>query len=197
MNKQKKSALSILAACLALGIGSAQAQSVTVDYGTVTEVKPIDMAKVGDDKSKLAMGGGGLLGGVVGYTFGKGSTAGKKRRDIILGTATGALLGKKATKGAGKAYNYKVELNSGDSVSISTEQGRIDVGDCVSVERGDSANIRRVSQTHCSDKEMEASEEQISDAKECMAAKSAIAEAAETDEALDAAVENARKKCED
>jgi outer membrane lipoprotein SlyB len=193
----KISVKTVLAACLVFGIGNVQAGSLKVDYGVVTGVEPIDMAKVGDDKSKLAMGGGGLLGGVIGYTFGKGSTAGKKRRGIILGTATGALLGKEATKGAGKAYNYKVELNSGDSVSISTEQGRIDVGDCVSVERGDSANIRRVSQTHCSDKEMEASEEQISDAKECMAAKSAIAEAAETDEALDAAVENARKKCED
>ena len=197
MKKQLKSPVSILAACLAMGIGNAQAQSLTVDYGTVTEVKPIDMAKVGDDKSKLAMGGGGLLGGVVGYTFGKGSTAGKKRRGIILGTATGALLGKEATKDAGKAYNYSVELNSGDSVSISTEQGRIDVGDCVSVERGESANIRRVSQVNCQDKNTKPSEEHMTEAKECQAAKSAIADAGDDDEALQAAVKKARKLCEE
>lgn len=197
MNKQKKSALSILAACLALGTGSTQAQSLTVDYGTVTAVKPIDMAKVGDDKSKLAMGGGGLLGGVVGYTIGKGSSVGKKRRGIILGAATGALIGKEAAKGAGKAYNYSVELNSGDSVSISTEQGRIDVGDCVSVERGDGANIRRVSQVNCQDKDTKPSEEHMTEAKECLAAKSAITDAGDDDEALQAAVRKARKLCEE
>lgn len=198
MKNESVLAKSTLAVCLALGIASAQAQSLTVDYGTVTKVDPIDMAKVaGDDKSKLAMGGGGLAGGIVGYAFGKGSTAGKKRRGIILGTLGGALLGKEATKGSGKAkaYQYAVELNSGDSVSISTEQGRIDAGDCVSVERGEAANIRRVSQVNCQDKDTKPSEELIAEAKECLAAKAAIAEA-DSDEAIKAAVKKARKLCE-
>ena len=197
MKIEKISVRPILAACLALGIGSVQAESLKVDYGMVTAVEPIDLEKVGDDKSKLAMGGGGLAGGIVGYTFGKGSTKGKKIRGILLGTAAGAFIGKEATKGAGKAkvYEYTVELNSGDSVNISTEQARIDVNDCVTVERGETANIRRASQVNCRDKETKPSEEVIADARECQAAKSAISDA-ETDDALAAAVKNARKLCE-
>lgn len=200
MKKETISGKSILTACLVLSIGSVQAQSSTVDvdYGVVTGVEPIEIGELDQDKSKLAMGGGGLVGGVLGYTFGKGSSKGKKRRGILLGAAAGALLGKEAAKDAGKAkaYQYAVELNAGDSVSITTEQARIDVGDCVTVERGESANIRRVSQVHCQDKDTKPSAEHIAEAKECVAAKAALSDA-ETDEALAAAVEKARIHCEE
>lgn len=190
-----ESAISFLTLFLVLGASSVQAQSPTVEYGVVTGVNEIE---VDNSKSNLAKGGGGLLGGVVGYTFGKGSTAGKKRRGIILGAAGGALLGKEATKDAGKAkaYEYVVQLNTGDNVSITTEQARIDVGDCVTIERGESANIRRVSQVHCQDKESEATAEHIAEAKECAAAKAAISDT-ETDEAIVGAVKKARLSCEE
>ena len=195
MNKVRSSAKAVFIVCFVVSVSIVQAQSPTVEYGVVTNVNAIEVDK---DKSNLAMGGGGLLGGVVGYAVGKGSSAGKKRRGIILGAAGGALLGKEAAKDTGKvkAYEYKVSLIEGDSVSIATEQGHIDVGDCVTVERGESANIRRVSQVHCQDKDTEPTTEHVTEAKECAAGKAAIADA-KTDEAIVDAVEKARELCEE
>lgn len=193
MKKSNWKILSILAASFVLTLGQAQASNV--EYGVVTQEKAVE---VGKDNSTLATVGGGLVGGVLGYTVGKGSSAGKKRRGIILGTAGGALLGKEATKDSGKvkANQYTVDLVDGETVEITTEQGQIDVGDCVTIERGESANIRRVSQVHCEGKDAQASEEHITEAQECVTAKAAISDA-ETDEEIAAAVEKARLRCEE
>ena len=89
-----------------------------------------------------------------------------------------------------------MKLMAGDSISITTEQGHIDVGDCVTVERGESANIRRVSQVHCQEKDTEPTAEHVVEAEECEAAKAAMLDA-ETTEALEAAVDKARILCEE
>lgn len=186
----------ILTTCFILGMSGAQAQSSTVEYGLVVNVEAIELSEVDKDQTKLGTAAGGLLGGVIGYGIGKGSTSGKKRRGILGGAVVGGLLGREATKGAKKAYQYVVKLNAGESANITTEQGRIDVGDCVTIERGESANIRRVSQVHCQEKDMQASEEHVAEAKECETAKADMLDA-ETDEALAAAVEKARLLCEE
>ena len=83
---------------------------------------------------------GGLVGGLLGATSSKANSSGDKRRRSLFYGAGGALVGglvgsatggKKAT-----VYSYSVDLLDGGSVSITTEQGHIDKGDCVSVERG-------------------------------------------------------------
>ena len=128
--------------------------------------------------------------------YGKGSSSGKKRRGILAGGAVGGLIGNQATKGTNKGYEYTVKLMAGNSISITTEQGRIDVGDCVTVERGESANIRRVSEVHCQVKDTRPSAEHAVEAKECEAAKAAMLDA-ETTEALEAAVDKVRILCEE
>lgn len=188
----------ILIGCLTLSFGNAYGQPSTVDYGMVTNVEKVEISDDNKKTRNIGTAVGGLTGGVIGYGLGKGSTRGKTRRSIVAGGAGGALLGRYITRDAGKvqAYGYTVKLNSGESVDITTEQGRIDVGDCVTIERGESVNIRRVSQIHCQDKDSQASEKHVAEAIECEKAKAAMLEA-ETDEALAAAVRKARLICED
>ena len=185
-------AITVAAFCT-LNVGGIQAQSTTVDYGVVTKVNQIEL---GESGSTLGTAAGSLLGGAWGYAIGKGSTSGKKRRGILGGAAVGGLIGNAATRGSNKGYEYTVELISGDSVNIATEQGQIDVGDCVTVERGESANIRRVSEVHCQANDTQPTAEHVAEATECEGAKAAMLEA-ETTEALEAAVEKARLLCEE
>ena len=193
MRKEVLLATSIVVASFTFTIGSIQAQSPTVDYGLVTEVNQIEL---GESGSTLGTAAGALLGGVVGYGFGKGSTSGKKRRGILAGGALGGLIGNTATRGTNKAYEYIVTLMTGDTINITTEQGHIDVGDCVTIERGESANIRRVSEVHCLAKDARPTAEHVVEARECEAAKAAML-GAETTEALEAAVNKARLLCEE
>ena len=189
-------AAAVLAAVFVSGVGGARAGDVSVEYGMVTDAKPIEMAGSDKDRKTAGTAAGGLLGGVAGYAVGKGSSKGKKIRGILIGTAGGAVAGNQVAKAAGKSHQYSVKLTGGDSVTITTEQGRIDTGDCVAIERGDMANIRKVSQVHCQAGDKKASAEHITEAKECEAAKAAI-DKADTDEAMAAAVKRARLKCEE
>jgi outer membrane lipoprotein SlyB len=182
-----------MAAFCAFSIGRIQAQSPTVDYAVVTKVNPVELGEGGNN---LGTAVGALLGGAAGYAIGKGSSSGKKRRGILAGGAAGGLIGNRATKGTNKGYEYTVKLMAGNSISITTEQGRIDVGDCVTVERGESANIRRASEVHCQAKDTRPSAEHVVEARECEAAKAAMLDA-ETTEVLEAAVDKARVLCEE
>ncbi len=184
--------ISLVALAVAPGAGSLWAQSSDVSYGEVTKVAQVDVG----GGSEAATVGGSLLGGVTGYVLGKGSSPGKKRRAMAAGAAAGGLIGNRATRGTNKGFEYTVRLSDGRSVSIVTEQGRIDVGDCVAVERGESANIRRVSQVHCESGEGKPSAEHLSEAQECEAAKAAMLDA-ETTQALEQAVRRARLLCEE
>lgn len=186
---------SLFAAVCCLGTGTTLAQAPTVDYGFVTNVDRIELGG-GGKGSTTATVAGALAGGAVGYVFGKGSTSGKKRRGILGGTAVGGFIGNQATKGTNKGFAYQVELMNGDSVTITTEQGRIDKGDCVTIERGESANIRRVSEIHCQSTDVQPSAEHVAEAKECEAAKAAMLDA-ESTEALEKAVKEARILCEE
>ena len=174
--------------------GAAAAQSSKVDYGVVTKVSPAELG--GGNDGKIATAAGALLGGVTGYTLSKGSSSGKKRRGTIAGTALGGLGLNKLAKSATKGYQYDVKLANGKDVSITTEQGRIDQGDCVAIEQGESANIRRVSQVHCESKDAKATEEHVTEANECEAAKAAILQAKDQQE-QDKAIRTARVKCEE
>ncbi len=193
MRKEILFAASLVAASCTFVIENIQAQSPSVDYGVVTQANQVEL---GEGGSGLGTAAGALLGGVVGYTFGKGSTSGKKLRGMLLGGAAGGFIGNTAAKGTNKGYEYTVQLMAGDSISIATEQGYIDVGDCVTVERGKSANIRRVSEVHCQDKDAQPTKEHVAEAAECEAAKAAMLDAATT-EAVEAAVEKARIRCEE
>jgi hypothetical protein len=186
-------AATAVAACSGVAASVAQAESLDVDYGVVTEVNEIEFDESGTTAGTAV---GALTGGAVGYGFGRKKSSAKKRAIVIAGTAAGAWLGNKATEKTGTGYAYTVDLIEGNGVTITTEQGGIDVGDCVTIERGESANIRQVSEVHCQAGHTEPTAEHVAEAKECEAAKAAMLEA-ETDEALAAAVREARIRCEE
>jgi hypothetical protein len=72
----------------------------------------------------------------------------------VAGAAGGALLGgliahERAANQ--RLVQHTIKLNSGASVAVITENQNIDVGDCVAVEQGRYANIRRVSSVMCNE----------------------------------------------
>ncbi|MGI9201768.1 MAG: hypothetical protein ACR2QL_11955 [Woeseiaceae bacterium] len=163
--------------------------SFEINYGTVTTVEKVKI------ESQAASGAvtGGLIGGVTSGHHHRGKHA-------LTGAAAGALL-TALLEGDRKAFQYTVELNSGSMTKIITETPGIAEGDCVTVELGQTANIRRVSSVHCEHTAHEALAEPIvhakrqSEAAECHAAKE-MALQAQTEEATDIALKKVRVFCE-
>jgi hypothetical protein len=78
---------------------------------------------------------------------------------------------------------------------IGFRQGDIRDGDCVSIEQGQHANIRRVSSVHCEQQTSTPPAHHAQAAEECDLAKQALI-AADTDKALDIAIRKVRVLCE-
>lgn len=144
-------ALAIVFAVVMLAAGSAAAQdvvsrtqknqSIAIHYGKVTAVDAVKL----DSGSK----GGAVLGGMVGLAASHGSS---HNSDRVAATAGGALLGAlltRAAEGTRKAEAFTVQQNDGDVVKVIQDLADIQVGDCVCVEQGQTANIRRVSDAMC------------------------------------------------
>jgi hypothetical protein len=90
-----------------------------------------------------------------------------------------------------------VRLVGGGHASVTTEQVDIREGDCVSVETGDHANIRRVSSCHCEVKsKSKPPAHHVSGASDCQSAKNELKKA-QTDDAVELAVKKVRVLCED
>ncbi len=90
-----------------------------------------------------------------------------------------------------------MKLNSGGQTIISTELQDIMTGDCVSIEQGVNANIRRVSSYHCETKNTTSiPEHHKSAASDCDIAKNQLTKA-ETDVAITNAAKKVRILCED
>ena len=150
---------------------------VSIQYGAVQNV-----ATTTTD-SKHA--GGALMGGLIGAAIGGPRHRGLR---VVAGAAAGAAVQGAAT-GGDRLYIYTVELNGGNgSVQVTTEQDDIREGDCVSVEQGEYANIRRVSTIHCQRQTASAPPHHESVAKECDTAKQELA-SAETQDAVDIAAQ--------
>jgi len=95
---------------------------------------------------KPAYAEGSIIGGALGLLASSHYSAGSQ----VLGAAAGAGLGALVSREtAGTANRFTIRLVNGTTVSVVTDQKDIDAGDCVSVEQGDHANIRRVSSSMC------------------------------------------------
>lgn len=133
---------------------------------------------------------GGMIGGV---------TSNHHHRDehALEGAAAGALL-----DGNRNAYKYTVELSDGGLTKVISETAAIAEGDCVAVELGKSANIRRVSSVHCEYAQRPVygpapvvNQKMQQDAGECHEAKQ-LALQATTEKATDIALKKVRVFCE-
>ena len=134
--------LFLTCAAMAMIVGSVTshaATAVTINYGVV------ESAVTTTEESKHA--GGALAGGLMGALIGPKRHRGLR---VVAGAGIGAAVQGSAT--GGTVQQYSVKLNSGGQTIISTELQDIRTGDCVSIEQGDNANIRRVSSYHCETK---------------------------------------------
>ena len=124
------------------GTGSSRDSLITVEYGTVRDVQRAEV--------QANTGRGAALGGLLGLAAAAGT--GGSRNQQIAGAAAGALIGgliQNQRVANNQTEEYTVQLNNGRTVRIATLHHDLQVGDCVSVEQGEHANIRRVSPVMC------------------------------------------------
>ena len=159
------------------------ASAVQIDYGVVESV--------GTTTKDAKHAGGALAGGLIGGLIGPKRHQGLR---VVAGAGIGAAVQGSATSGT--LQQYSVKLNSGSQVIISTEQQDIRSGDCVSVEQGEHANIRRVSSYQCETKNKSAEPHHVSSADNCQLAKDELNKA-DTDQAITNAAKKVRVLCED
>jgi outer membrane lipoprotein SlyB len=181
----------MLAGCAATdpGTGSTRGEVITVDYGTVMQVEQVQM----DPK----YGTGALVGGGLGLAAASRRSGTTQAGAAIAGALIGAMIQKSK---AGTADKYTVRLNNGGTIQIVTEHHDIKSGDCVSVEQGKHANIRRVSPIMCGSPQshpdyQEMHEANVEESEECLATKQALL-AATTEQEADLAYKKMRAFCE-
>jgi len=160
------------------------ASATSISYGVVASAITVK------DPSKHA--GGALMGGLMGAAL-----AGPRHRGLkIMGSAAAGA----AIQGSSTGFDgmqYTVKLVSGGQVVVTTEQQDIREGDCVTVEQGDHANIRRASSVHCEAPVTKtAPAHHVAASDSCQIAKTELTNAS-SDDAIDRAVKKVRVLCED
>lgn len=133
----------VTTACQTSG-GARPGTAMSVQYGVVQRVEAV--------RAEANTGGGAALGGLTGLALAAGT--GGSRNQQIAGAAGGALIGGLVANQSAanqQLRQHTVRLNNGTSVAVITDHHNIVVGDCVAVEQGRHANIRRVSPVMCND----------------------------------------------
>jgi outer membrane lipoprotein SlyB len=157
--------------------GNAQATKLSaVAYGTISAVSQQKKDTSGGKK------GGAVVGGLLGLATSGGRSTSTKLLRSGVGAAGGAAVGGAMASGTEMAYT--VDLVGGGTVRVIMDSGNFHQGDCVSVERGSTNNMRRVSSEFCSHNEQVPQQykaEHEKEANECAQAKEELLAA--TDEA--------------
>jgi hypothetical protein len=167
--------------------------AVSVHHGVVVSADQVEL--------QSAAGKGALLGGAIGYATASGQSKSKRWRNAIIGAGIGGAATAAGEQGV-TVIAYTVDTKGG-KIQVATDQTEIRVGDCVAVEQsGDTANIRRVSNTMCdpaaekviNDKDIQAEIQE--EANECLQAKQSLL-AAETVEQIEVAKTKISILCND
>lgn len=179
-------------------VGCASAQTVPrSQLGSSFDIRYGNVERIERIKIQSQAPQGAVMGGIVG---GATSGHGHRGKHAVEGALAGAILSA-ILEGDRNAYQYTVEFIDGGVTKIVTETGGIIEGDCVTVELGQTANIRRVSPVHCEHSDHEALTDPIvhtkrqQEAAECQAAKEMALQATE-EEAVDVALKKVRVFCE-
>jgi hypothetical protein len=159
--------------------------AIMMQYGTVSSVQLV--------KKDSKHAGGALAGGMMGALI-----AGPRHRGLkIVGSAAAGAAVQGAVTG-GQVQMYTVAMVNGGVVQITSEQQDMRPGDCVVVEQGQHANIRRVGSINCEslNRPKTPPEHHTAAAESCEAAKQELVKA-ESDDEVDRAVKKVRTLCED
>ncbi len=166
-----------------------QDRNITIEL-TFGTVQSIESVKLG---SKAAQGAAD--GGIAGLAAAHGDT-GDNLAGAAAGAAVGALLAQALIKH--KADAITVQRADGSMIKVIMDHATVIVGDCVSIEEGNSTNLRRTAPEMCSggphhdDEDIQ--QRHLNDADECHQAKLALLEADEED-AFNRALEKVKILC--
>ncbi len=173
--------VAVLAACAGQGSPAARGYELRVRYAQITDIERVRMPS--------AAPAGAVVGGFTGLVLASDRSRGRQVATGIGGAALGALA-VKALEGDRLGYSYRLQFADGSLSQFITEKGYMQVGDCVSVERGEYANIRRVPKTLCANGPAPAVDPtHLRDAEQCHAAKDQLLQAS-----TDAEIEQASRK---
>jgi len=186
-----KSRLHVLASVAALGtalfaLGAVAATSV--NYGRITAVRQVNIQNQG------AQTAGTLVGGALGVASGSGQSRSNRALRGVGGAAVGNRLAGAA--GSSTGFEYTVLVGGTNTITITTEQAGLRVGDCVSVERGQWNNIRLASDDRCAARSGAAPASAVAEADACEQAKQQLLDA-NTDAEFDRAERRMRLFCGD
>lgn len=180
-------AICIAGGCAGSGSPAARGYEMRVRYAEVIDVERVQLPSNAP--------AGAVVGGFTGLVLSRKSSG----RNQVASGIGGAVLGGLATaalEGDRLGYSYRLRYRNGDLSNFITEKGYLQKGDCVSVERGEHANIRRVAAVLCGGSNPAAIEEQHQrEAELCHEAKEQLL-AASTDEQIEAAARKVSIICE-
>ena len=163
---RKISYIALLTGSFLLASNTQATQLSAVAYGTITGVSQQEKDTSGGKT------GGAIVGGAIGLFTGKGKSGSNKALRTLGGAAAGSAAGGAMARGT--VMSYTVDLVNGGTVRVVMDSGSFRSGDCVSVERGRTNNMRRVSTEFCSHNKQvpqQYKEEHKKEANECAQAK--------------------------
>jgi outer membrane lipoprotein SlyB len=140
MNRNPLLPLALTALALALATPHALAQS-RVQYGRITAVSPVT------ETSGTSQNVGMLVGGGLGLASGSGQSSSNRVLRAAAGGTAGRAVGGRMNQS--QAFQYTVLVGGSRTITIVSDQAGKRVGDCVSVEQGQFANIRLVPDARC------------------------------------------------
>lgn len=179
--------IALLSACASQSRSSARGQEIRVRYAEVIEIERV--------KLPSAAPAGAVVGGFTGLVLSRNQSTGRQIASGIGGAALGGLA-TAALEGDRLGYSYRLLFQDGGISNFITEKGYLQRGDCVSVERGQYANIRRVADVLCAGGAIASVEpSHVRDAEQCHAAKEQLL-AATSDEEVELASRKVSIICE-
>lgn len=177
----------LVAGCASSGSPSAKGYELRVRYAEVTEIERVKLPSNAP--------AGAVVGGFTGLILSRNSSRHKQVASAVGGAALGGLA-TAALEGDRLGYSYRLRFINGETSNFITEKGYLQEGDCVSVERGQYANIRRVAAVLCAgDQPVAADQEHVREAQQCHEAKEQLLAASTKDE-IDAAARKVSIICE-
>jgi outer membrane lipoprotein SlyB len=112
-----------------------------VNYGRITAVSMVT------EQNREAQASGAVLGGMLGLaTSGRSSGSAAALRGIG-GAVAGQQIGRVA--GERQAFEYTILIGGESTITMTTDEAGLRVGDCVAVERGTFNNLRLVDDVRC------------------------------------------------
>lgn len=161
------------------------ASEIRVQYGMVDRISrvPVDSA----------VPAGAIAGGMIGLILSHKQSTGKRAASTLGGAVLGGAAAK-VLEGDNRAFQYHLTLNDGTKTSFVTEKDFLIRGDCVAVERGRYANLRRVEATMCEAKP-EVKAFHVENANQCHSAKNQLL-IAQTDREIAVASQKVETLCQ-